>query len=87
MVDKIETFYKNRITLLKERIENEKFERRIAQQAQQQAMSRMKKELNDVKKKELGRYLELLKQEDQKYEFENTNMGRLEQQIVKLYKK
>lgn len=45
MVDTIETYYKNQIQLLKERIENERFERRVAQQAQQQALARMKKEL------------------------------------------
>lgn len=34
MMDAIETYYKDRITMLKERIENERFERKIAQQAQ-----------------------------------------------------
>jgi len=33
MVDSIETFYKDKITMLKERIETERFERRIAKQA------------------------------------------------------
>lgn len=31
MIDKIESYYKNRIQMLKERIENERFERKIAQ--------------------------------------------------------
>ena len=30
MIDAIETYYKDRITMLKERIENERFERKIA---------------------------------------------------------
>jgi hypothetical protein len=30
MVDAIETYYKNQISMLKERIENERFERRVA---------------------------------------------------------
>ena len=30
MVDVIETFYKDRITMLKERIDNERYERKIA---------------------------------------------------------
>ena len=34
MVDGIETFYKDKISMLKERIETEKFERKIAQAAQ-----------------------------------------------------
>lgn len=33
IVDAIETYYKDRINMLKERIENERFERKIAQQA------------------------------------------------------
>ncbi len=57
MVDAIETYYKNQIQLLKERIESERFERRVAQQAQQQALNRMKKELNDQKRREVERYL------------------------------
>ena len=36
MVDAIEVYYKDRIHMLKERIETERFERKIAQQAQQQ---------------------------------------------------
>jgi hypothetical protein len=33
MVDAIENYYRNQISLLKERIENERFERRVASQA------------------------------------------------------
>ena len=87
MVDAIEQHYKDRIHMLKERIQTERFERQIAQQAQSQALSRMKKELNNAKRKEIQKYLELLKQEDQKYDFESSNMHRLEQEILRLYKK
>ena len=34
MVDSIETYYKNQIQMLKERIDSERFERRVANQAQ-----------------------------------------------------
>lgn len=87
MVDAIETYYKNQVQLLKERIESERFERRVAQQAQQQALNRMKKELADQKKKEVDRYLQLLKQEDSRYEFESSNIGKIENEIIKMYKK
>ena len=87
MVDAIETYYKNQIQLLKERIESERFERRVAQQAQQQALNRMKKELNDQKRREVERYLQLLRQEDDRYEFESSNVGKIENEIVKMYKK
>lgn len=33
MVDTIENYYKDKITMLKDRIDNEKFERHIAQEA------------------------------------------------------
>lgn len=60
MVDSIETFYKDRIAMLRERIETERFERQIAQSAQQEALNRMKQELNVQKKKEIQKYLEML---------------------------
>jgi hypothetical protein len=46
----------------------------VAQQAQNQALARMKRELNTQKKNEINKYLQLLKQEDQKYDFESTNL-------------
>jgi hypothetical protein len=64
MVDNIEAFYRDKIGMLKERIETERFERKIAQQAQQEALSRMKREVTSKKKNELQKYLALLKQED-----------------------
>lgn len=87
MVDGIETFYKDKILMLKERIETEKFERKIAQAAQLDALTRMRKELNTSKKREIEKYLALLKQEDQKYDFQSSNLNKLEGEIIKLYKK
>jgi hypothetical protein len=55
--------------------------------AQQQALTRMKRELNEQKKREVDRYLQLLRQEDDRYEFESSNVGRIENEIVKMYKK
>lgn len=72
---------------MKERIESERFERKVAQQAQQSALAKMKRELNDQKKKEVDRYLQMLRQEDDRYEFESSNVGKIENEIVKMYKK
>jgi len=47
--------------MLKERIETERFERRIAKQAQQEALGRMRHDLNHQKRGELSKYLALLK--------------------------
>lgn len=38
----------------------------------------MRKEVTSKKKSELEKYLLLLKQEDQKYDFQSSNMARLE---------
>ena len=87
MVQTIENYYQDKINMLKERIQREKFERQIAQDAQKKALSQMKKELDDQKRKEVQRYIELLQQEDDKYDLQNMNLGRLQGEIVKLYKK
>ena len=87
MVDGIENFYKDKINMLRERISTEKFERKIAQNAQVEALSRMKRELDLSKKKEIQKYLVLLKQEDQKYDFQSSNLNKLESEIIRLYKK
>jgi hypothetical protein len=47
----------------------------------------MKRELNEQKKREVDRYLQLLRQEDDRYEFESSNVGKIENEIVKMYKK
>jgi|TARA_B110000285_G_scaffold235302_1_gene316193 hypothetical protein len=39
MVDTIENYYKDKISMLKDRIDSEKFERELAQQAQKKALS------------------------------------------------
>jgi len=47
----------------------------------------MKRELGEEKKKELHRYINLLQQEDEKYDLQNMQLGKLEGEIIKLYKK
>jgi len=47
----------------------------------------MRKELNSNKRSEIDKYMALLKQEDQKYDFQSSNMERLESEILRLYKK
>lgn len=53
MVQTIENYYQDKINMLKERINREKFERQITQHAQKKALSQMKKELDEQKKKEV----------------------------------
>ena len=67
MVETIENYYKDKIAMLKEKIHSEKFERQIAEEAQKKALFDMKKELNMQKNQELQRYINLLQQEDEKF--------------------
>jgi predicted ATP-dependent protease len=73
--------------LLRERIESERAERRVAQQAQQEAVARLKRELKAQRRQEVERHLQLLQQEDQRYQFESGNIAQIEREIVKMYKK
>lgn len=50
-------------------------------------MSRMKKELNWQRKREVEKYLQILQQEDQRYDFESTNIDKIQGDIMRLYKK
>ena len=47
----------------------------------------MKREIMAKKRVELDKYLQVLKQEDQKFDMQSANMGNFEQEIIKLYKK
>jgi len=87
MVNTIENYYKDKIDMLKDRIDQEKFQRQVAQEAQKKAFSQIKKELGDQKRKEVERYIQLLQQEDDKFDLANLNASRLEQEVVRLYKK
>lgn len=57
MVQTIENYYKDKINMLKERIETEKVDRKIANEAQKKALNQMKRELDDQKRKEVFRYI------------------------------
>lgn len=87
MVHTIENYYKDKIDMLKDRIDQEKFERQVAQEAQKKAFSQIKKELGDQKRKEVERYIQLLQQEDDKFDLANLDGSRLEHEVVRLYKK
>ena len=78
MVETIENYYKDKIDMLKDRIGREKRDRAIAQEAQKNALHQMKRELDDQKRKEVNRYIQLLQQEDDKYDLQNMDLGRFE---------
>lgn len=59
VVQAIESVFNQRVTQLKEKIETEKYERRIAEQAQLHAISAIQKEIKQDKKKEIERFEDL----------------------------
>ena len=59
-METIENYYKDKIDMLKDRIGREKRDRAIAQEAQKNALHMMKRELDDQKRKEVNRYIQLL---------------------------
>ena len=77
-METIENYYKDKIDMLKDRIGREKRDRAIAQEAQKNALHMMKRELDDQKRKEVNRYIQLLQQEDDKYDLQNMDLGRFE---------
>ena len=46
----------------------------------------MKKELDEQKRKEIQRYIQLLKQQEEKV-LTNLSMGKLQNEVLKMYKK
>ena len=99
IMSSMDTYYKDRIQILKENIYNTKFERQIAAQSQKevrfriyainvriQILERLKRDLNDKKKKEIERYLQVLKTQDANYKTTNYN-PKLSQDIINQFKR
>ena len=49
-------------------------------------MNQLVSELRDAKRREVERYLDLLEQEDGKFQMENTEDGRIQNNLIKMYK-
>lgn len=77
----------DRIDMMKEKIHVERFERKIAQQARNSALKEMERQLRDHKRMEIEEYLKILRQEDERYDFENNNLEKFEDQLVQIYKR
>uniref|UniRef100_A0A7S3MYC9 Uncharacterized protein n=1 Tax=Strombidium inclinatum TaxID=197538 RepID=A0A7S3MYC9_9SPIT len=87
LINKIETFYKDKINMLKDRITQEKMERNLAEEAQKKAVSQRKKELDDMRRREVQRYIQILQQQDDKFDVNNLNLGKYENEVLRFYKK
>lgn len=52
-----------------------------------QAMYTLEKELREEKKRDIERQLHMLVEEDMRYEFENANQEKMQQQLINMYKR
>ena len=50
IVSKIEGLFNNRVTLLREKLEEERYERKVAQQAQLETMAALNRDLKETRK-------------------------------------
>eukprot|EP00357_Protocruzia_adherens_P030919 CAMPEP_0115026130 /NCGR_PEP_ID=MMETSP0216-20121206/34521_1 /TAXON_ID=223996 /ORGANISM="Protocruzia adherens, Strain Boccale" /LENGTH=1185 /DNA_ID=CAMNT_0002401063 /DNA_START=31 /DNA_END=3588 /DNA_ORIENTATION=- len=81
VLDQISTFYNNQVNMLRERIDEERFARKIASNAQREAISKIEHELKQNRIEEIRRYQEKLDQCEYDPQPEVTS------KIQKLYKK
>jgi hypothetical protein len=50
-------------------------------------MYTLEKELREEKKRDIERQLHMLVEEDMRYEFENANQEKMQQQLINMYKR
>ena len=87
MIESFSKFWDDQIKMTKERITEEKINRHIVETAEKKALSEWKKEVETKRKNKLDKYINLLEQQDVRYEVENLDLDRMEQQLIQMYKK
>jgi hypothetical protein len=83
----IENYYKDKISILKEILRREKYEKEIEHRAKIQFLSQFEREKKATFKKHIDGIFERLEEEDRKADFQNTNSEQLEKILVNYYKK
>lgn len=87
MIDAFTKYFDDQISLTKEQIEEQKQNKKLMQQAEIRSLTDWKKELSTKQKQKLDKYLNLLEQEDVRYEVENLDYDKMEEKLIKMYKK
>jgi hypothetical protein len=80
----IESYYKDRLNMLKETLKREKFEKEIEFRANIQFLSKLQRERRSELKKQIEEVFYRMDEEDQKYDFKNTRPDMLEK-ILNIY--
>ena len=87
MLESFQQFWSDQIKMTKEKVIEEKERRRQVELAEIEALSEWKKEINTKQKHKLEKLLNILEQQDEKYEVENLDLEKMEEKLIKLYKK
>jgi hypothetical protein len=87
MLEAFTKFWDDQIKMTKDRIEEEKMARKLIELTENKALSEWKKELNSKQKQKLEKYLNVLHQQDERYEVENLNLEKMEEQLIMMYKR
>jgi len=80
----IESYYQDRLSILKETLQREKYEKNIEFRANIQFLSKMQRERKGELKKQIDEVFTRMDEEDQKYDFKNTRPDMLEK-ILNIY--
>lgn len=87
MMERFTKYWDDQMECVKEQIENEKQAKRMIEVSENQALSDWKKEVNNKQKKKLDKLLNIFEQQDTKYEVENLNLEKMEEQLIQMYKR
>ena len=87
IMSSIENFYKDRIQLLKERLAQERVNRKNANYAQRKMLSEMERELRQENKDKMRGMINHWKNEKDKFNGFLKEDGKLESEFLKLFKK
>jgi len=80
----IESYYQDKISILKETLRKEKYEKEIEYRANIQYLSKLQREKRNEMKKKVDEIFNRMDEEDQKYEFKNSRPDVLEK-ILNIY--
>mmetsp|Transcript_19821 Transcript_19821/g.17517 ORF Transcript_19821/g.17517 Transcript_19821/m.17517 type:complete len:183 (+) Transcript_19821:116-664(+) len=87
MVDAFTKYFDDQITSTREKITEEKLNKKIVEQAEKKQLSQWKHDVNKKQKKKLNKYMNRLDQEDLRYEVENLDLDKMEDKLIQMYKK
>jgi hypothetical protein len=87
MLEAFTKFWDDQVKMTKDQINEEKQSRRLIELSENESLSKWKQELNSKQKKKLDKYLNILEQQDVKYEVENLDIDKMEDQLIKMYKR